>query len=271
MRWAVAALALLALVGCAQLPPPDAFLVGVALTRQPVVVVPQMVFEADLLRWDSDGSPPTVLARQRLDGVGAPPWALRLPYHRSDIAAQARYRVRARVLQDDRLVLATEGEVPVLLDPALRRVDLLLQPVPLLAATAQAELPLLQTWWRLTEIVGESAEPVGTPAPEAQPAHVLLHAAGARLSGSGGCNRLAGNYQIAGAALRFTDLSATLRLCLDGGLSEAAFFERLSRVASYWQQGRLLELRASDGKALLRLQAQESGLPPLPPAPQLSQ
>jgi len=66
-------------------------------------------------------------------------------------------------------------------------------------------------------------------------------------------------------------LSASLKLCLDGGLAEAAFFERLPKVASYRQRGRMLELRASDGTPLLRLQAEERGLAPLPPAAQISQ
>ena len=264
MRRAGAAL-LLALAGCAQLPPPDAQITGLAVTRQRVALPPQAVFEAALVRWDGDGMPPTVLARQRLDDAGAPPYAVRLPYRQAQIEPGARYRVRASVSVDERRLLATERDVPVLLDPALRRADVLLQPVPALAASAQAAVALRQTWWRLVEIV-DAPQPVGAPAAQAPPAHLLLHAGDARLSGSGGCNRLAGQYRLEGDRLRFTGLDATLRLCLDGGFSEAAFFERLPKVASYRQQGRMLELRGADGAPLLRLRAEERGLPPLPPA-----
>ena len=265
-----ALLAALWLVGCASVPPPDAWITGAAVTRQPVALPAPVVFEAALLRWDSDGAPPTVLARQRLDDAGAPPYALRLAYRQAQIEPGARYRVRASVSTDEQRLLATERDVPVLLDPGLRRADVLLARVPPLAATAQATVALRQTWWRLVDIV-DAPGAVGAPAAHAQPAHLLLHAGEARLSGSGGCNRLAGQCQLDGARLRFIGLSASLKLCLDGGLAEAAFFERLPKVASYRQRGRMLELRASDGTPLLRLQAEERGLAPLPPAAQISQ
>jgi len=268
MRLAGAGLALaLLLAGCAHAPAPDAQITGVALARQPLAVPPQAVFEAALLRWEDDGAPPTVLARQRLDEAGAPPYAIRLPYRQAQIVPGARYRLRASVSVGDQRLLATERGVPVLLDPGLRRADVLLARVPPLAATAQAAVALRETWWRLVQVVGEPG-PVGAAAAHAQPAHLLLQADGARLTGSGGCNRLAGQYRLEGERLSFTGLGAALRLCLDGGLGEAAFFERLPKVASYWQQGRTLELRAGDGTPLLRFEAEERGEPPLPvPAP----
>lgn len=260
-----ALLAVLWLVGCASAPPPDARITGVALTRQPFVLAPVAVFEAALMRWERDGGPPTVLARQRQDEVGGPPYLLDLPYHQARIEPGARYRVRAQVAVNEQVLLATAQDVPVLLDPALRRADLLLTPVPPLPASAQAAVPLRQTWWRLTEIV-DAPEAVGAPAAQAWPAHLLLQAQDARVSGSGGCNGFTGQYQSQGDRLAFTHLAASPRLCLDGGLSEAAFFERLPRVVSYWQQGTRLELRAGDGTPLLRLQAEERGLAPLQPA-----
>ena len=87
------------------------------------------------------------------------------------------------------------------------------------------------------------------------------------MTGSGGCNRFGGQYRLQGQSLRFFGLSATLRLCLDGGSSEAGFFERLPQVVSYWQKDRRLELRGSDGKALLTFEAQEDGVPPFAPRP----
>lgn len=260
-------LALLVLAGCAQLPPPDAFISGVAVVQRPVAFVPDAVFEAELVRWDDGGAPPTVLARQRLDDAGMPPYALHLAYRQAQIAPQGHYRVRARLSAGERLLLATQPDVPALLDPALRRVDVLLQPMPALAATAQAQVPLLQTWWRLAAIADLPQQAIGEPAAQAQPAHLLLQAGDERLTGSGGCNRFSGHYQLQGAGLRFSGFDAALRLCLHAGVSEAAFFERLPRVASYWQRGRTLELRDAGGKALLRLQAEERGLAPLPPAP----
>ena len=259
-----AALATLWLAGCASVPPPDALLSGVALTRLPVSLPPDSVFEAALLQWSGDGAPPVVLARQRIDDAGSPPYALLLPYRQVEITPGLRHGVRASVSQGDGLILHSPEDVVVLLDPALRRVDVPLAPVA--PAQAQAEVALQQTWWRLVGIT-DDGPPVGLPAAQAQPAHLLLQSAAPRVSGSGGCNRFDGNYRLQGQSLRFFALSASLRLCLDGGLSEAGFFERLSKVASYWQKDRRLELRGNDGKTLLKFEAQENGLPPLAPRP----
>lgn len=255
----------LALAGCAQLPASDARITGTALTQRPVLIPTQAVFEAALLHRQDEVTPPTVLARQRLDEAGMPPYAIRLPYRQSQIVPGGRYRLRASVSVDGHRLLATEREVPVLLDPGLRHADLLLQPLPPQAATAQATIALRETWWRLVQIVDEP--PLGPPAEQAAPAHLLLHAEDGRLTGSGGCNRLAGQYRLEGGRISFTALSATLRLCLNGGQSETAFFDRLPRVASYRQQGRALELRGEDGTPLLHFEAEERGLPPLPAPP----
>ena len=266
MRLAGAALLLAALwlAGCASVPPPDALLGGVALTRAPLSLPPDSVFEAALLQWPGDGAPPVVLARQRIDDAGSPPYALLLPYRQAEIAPGLRHAVRASVSQGDGLILHSPEDVVVLLDPALRRVDVPLAPVA--PAQAQAAVALRQTWWRLVEIP-DGGPPVGWPAAQARPAHLLLQDTEARGSGSGGCNRFDGSYQLQGRSLRFLALTASLRLCLDGGLSEAAFFERLAKVASYRQKDRRLELRGSDGKALLEFEAQEDGLAPLAPRP----
>lgn len=265
-----AALALL-LAACATPAPPDALLSGLAVTRERIALAPDVVFHAALVAWKDDGSPPEVLARQRVDDAGSPPYALRLPYRQEWIHPGVRYQVQASVTFDDRLLLDLRQPVTVLLDPALRHVDVRLAPVPPLAATAQAGVPLAQTWWRLVEIVGD-IQPLGPPAAQAQPAHLVLDAQDARIKGSGGCNRLAGRYEQRGASLRFESLTASLRLCLDGGLREPEFFDRLSQVASYWQQGRQLELRGPDGRPLLRFEALERGLPELAaPAARLSQ
>lgn len=273
---APALLAALLLTACASAPPPDAQLSGLALTRAPLLLPPDTVFEAVLLAWPREGAPPVALARQRIEDAGSPPYALRLPYHQGDIRTGGRYTVQATALRDGRLLLETRPEEVVLLDPGLRHVDLRLSPVPALPANAQAEVALTQTWWELSAIADmpAGADVPSTGTEDADPAeapHLLLDGASGRLSGSGGCNRLAGSYRLQGASLRFEGLSSSLRLCLGSGLREALFFERLPRVASYWQRGRTLELRAGDGTPLLRFAARQDGMAPLPQTPRLSQ
>ena len=99
MRLAGAALALaaLGLAGCASVPPPDALLSGVALTRQRVSLPGDSVFEAALLQWPGGGAPPVVLARQRIDDAGSPPYALALPYRQAAVTRVADYAEAGKV------------------------------------------------------------------------------------------------------------------------------------------------------------------------------
>ena len=266
--WALLAAAWLA--GCATAPPFDAQISGVAFSRERLYVPPGASFEAALVDVDGQGEPPLVLGRQRIDEAGPPPYALRIPYRQARVRPGGHYEVRAAVLQEGRLLLDTASVAPVLIDPAFRRVDVPLAPVPPNPATAAAAVPLYQTYWQLVEVVGEEAPP-GPAAEGAQPAHLLLqratgHAIGraiGRASGSGGCNRFVAGYAQEGGALRLSQLQSSLRLCLSGGKDEIAFFERLAATAFFHQHGRMLELRDGRGKALLRFMAQERGEPPL--------
>jgi len=257
--WALLAAAWLA--GCATAPPFDAQISGVAFSRERLYVPPGAYFEAALVDVTGEGEPPVALGRQRIDAAGPPPYALRIPYRQARVRPGGHYEVRAAVLQEGRLLLDTASVAPVLIDPAFRRVDVPLAPVPPNPATAAAAVPLYQTYWQLVEVVGEA--PPGPAAEGAQPAHLLLQRATGRASGSGGCNRFVAGYAQEGGALRLLQIQSSLRLCLSGGAEEMAFFERLAATAFFHQEGRMLELRDGRGKALLRFMAQERGEPPL--------
>ncbi len=258
--WAPLAAALL-LAACASGPAPDALISGTALSRERLFVPPEAVFEAALVDVTRVGEPPLVIARQRIADAGGPPYALRLPYYRAHIQPGGRYEVRAAVTLHRRLWLDTPGVHPVLLSPEFRHVDVILARVPQLAATDTAAVPLRQTWWRLLEIV--DGPPVDAPAAGADAAHLVLARDDARVAGSGGCNRFLGRFTLEGARVRFYALGSSLRLCLDGGISELAYLQQLAAAASYWQEGRTLELRGADGQPLLRFVAQERGEPRL--------
>ncbi|PWW46744.1 putative lipoprotein [Melaminivora alkalimesophila] len=257
----LAALAAL-LAGCAAPgPAPDAVVTGTVLARERLVVPPGAVFEAALVDATQPAAPPVVLARQRVADPGPPPYPLRLPYHQARVAPGGRYEVRAGVWLQGRLWLETPDTHPVLVQPDFRHVDVFLARVPELAATAAAAVPLRRTWWRLVELV--DGPPVAPPAAGAPPAHLLLGRDPGRAAGSGGCNRFALQFVQDGARLRFQGLQSGLRLCLDGGTSELAYLERLLATAAFFQEGRQLELRGADGRALLRFVAEEWGEPPI--------
>lgn len=231
------------------------------ISRGRLYVPPDAWFEAALVDVTQEGQPPVVLGRQRLDPAGPLPYALSIPYHRSRIQPQGRYEVRAAVLQQGHLLLDTPGVHPVLIEPAFRHVDVILAAVPALAATAAAAVPLRQTYWQLVEVVGEVA--VAQPAEGAAPAHLVLQRDGDRAGGSGGCNRFIARFEQQAGRLAFGRLQSALRLCLSGGGSELAFFQRLAKVVFYRQEGRQLELRGEDDKPLLRFIAVEQGVPRL--------
>ena len=64
-------------------------------------------------------------------------------------------------------------------------------------------------------------------APPAQPPQLLLTSAGERLTGSGGCNRLIGGFQLNGEQLRFSRLGSTQMACS----AEVMAFERRTLAA----------------------------------------
>lgn len=254
--------AALGLYGCVsgpREPDPDAFITGTAFSRERIYVPPGAVFDATLVDISRPDAPPTVLGRQRLEPAGPPPFELRIPYHSGRVQPQGRYAVRASVTQEGRLLFVTDSTHPVLQDPAFRRVDVILTRVEPIRATVRAEVPLLQTYWKLLQVEDEPVDAAHAGAPEA---HLVLQADELRVTGSGGCNRFLGEYALQGGALRFASLVSTLQLCLDGGASEMPYLQALRKVRSFVQQGRELELRGEDGKPLLRLQAVEWGLQP---------
>lgn len=248
------------LAGCTSVPF-DAQITGVAFSRERLYVPPDAYFEAALVDVTKEGEPPVVLGRQRMDAAGPLPYPLRIPYRQASVQVGGRYEVRAAVLLEGRLLLDAPGANPVLLEPDFRHVDVPLAPVPLDPAVAAAAVPLRQTYWALVEVVGE--EPPGPPAEGVSPAHLLLQRLALRASGSGGCNRFVADYVQEGGTLRLSQFQSSLRLCLSGGQGELAFFRRLPAVASFHQQGRMLELRDERGRPLLRFKAQERGMSPL--------
>lgn len=246
------------LAGCAGRPPAsDAIVSGVALARERVVLPPEAVFEATLLDVTQPEQPPTVLGRQRSTPAGQAPFAIWIPYPSSRFVPKGRYEVRATVTLEGRLLLATDKRHPVPQDAAYRRVDVQLQRLLPQAATVEASVPLVLTYWRLVEIEGEA---VGRPPEGGVTPHLVLQADEPRVAGSGGCNRFLADYALQGARLRFERLVSNITLCLPASGAETRFFEALLAVQSFRQQGSQLALLGSDGQALLRFESAETSL-----------
>jgi len=86
------------------------------------------------------------------------------------------------------------------------------------ATTRQAGRPLIGTYWKATEIAGKAA-----PTQDAKREAHLVFEAGARFSGSDGCNGISGTYELKGDSVRFSAGISTQKACIDIGTFDAAF------------------------------------------------
>lgn len=257
------------LAGCAGVPKPDRVIVGRTLSRTRTYVQPDSVFEAALMDVSNENEPPIVLARQRVEPAGQAPYNIAIPFQSSDIRRGGKYVVQAQVSLYGELLLYTPGVHPVIFDPVLQRMDVILEPYPRTYATARAGNPFAQTHWQLVSLGDESITPVGAPAEGAADAFIQFHPAPGgnpqegvsrgEFSGSGGCNRFLGSYQQNGPRLALSMDTTSIRLCLDGGKDESAFLRALTQVSGFMQRGRELVLRNQEGKPFLRFRALEAG------------
>lgn len=257
--WIGAALLALCAAGCSILPAPaDAEVTGVAYSRQRFFIPSGGTFEALLLDVTDEGAPPLIVGRQSFETFERLPVALHIPYRTALVVPDGKYVVRAVVSVNGIAWMASEGTHPLQRDPAYRHVDVALQPLPRGAATAEAAVPLAQSYWRLMEIDGMPMPPTPAGRPEA---HLVVLPDEGRLAGTGGCNRFIGAYEIAGADLRVGPIDAGLQLCFDTGLAEGLYLEALRAVEHYRIEGRQLLLtrpgERGRERVLLRFEAPE--------------
>jgi heat shock protein HslJ len=89
--------------------------------------------------------------------------------------------------------------------------------------------PLEKTEWKLTWLSGTKID-LGTPQ---QVPYIQLDAETHRVSGSSGCNRMMGGYELAGDHLKFTQMAMTRMMCLHGADTETNFAKALDQVTSW--------------------------------------
>ncbi len=111
------------------------------------------------------------------------------------------------------------------------------------------------TEWRMV-LLGDEAVMVTD---EKRRPSLIFHPEPQRISGSGGCNRFTGGYEINASALTLSEVAGTLMACPDGMDLEQAVYEAFGKVRSWRVTGRQLELFDGDGHVLARFQAAQSG------------
>jgi putative lipoprotein len=112
--------------------------------------------------------------------------------------------------------------------------------------SSDTPLALERTHWALTAL-GASATPIAKTATET---FLLFGEPPGRVSGSGGCNRLAGAYQQKGDALTFGPIAGTRMFCTEGLAVEDALGAALGDTASLRITGDRLELLDAAGAVL---------------------
>lgn len=106
-----------------------------------------------------------------------------------------------------------------------------------------ASLPPQEIHWNLIELDGS---PVTASTPESQP-YIYLQAQSDKLSGSGGCNRLFGSYDLNGNSLEFHSVASTMMACPGKSMdNEARILEVLKLVTNFVIAGDVLSLRVDD-------------------------
>jgi copper homeostasis protein (lipoprotein) len=107
--------------------------------------------------------------------------------------------------------------------------------------------------WRLQAL--QDGKGPALPKTTDQPPELELAADSDRLSGSGGCNRLMGGYQLKGDRLRFSQLASTQMACPEAAMAfEQRYTRALERVRRWSIDGNSLLLQDKRGRTLLVFQ-----------------
>jgi putative lipoprotein len=169
------------------------------------------------------------------------PVPFQLPYNPAEIQPAHRYTVRANITVDGDLLFTTSDMYPVLTHGGGNEVALNLQAVrqgPLQPTVAPNAFR--GTRWMLTELHGKPVTPVAN-----NPAYIVFDPDQKRYSGSSGCNRIVGTFQLDGNSLQLMGGAMTTMACPEPLMKqEKEFNEALTATGSYEVTGNTLELLA---------------------------
>ena len=121
------------------------------------------------------------------------------------------------------------------------------------AADTTATAPNIRdTRWNLVALGDKSLAPADTQ--RATP-HIILAPDSKQVSGSGGCNRMFGVYELTGDNLRFSGIGSTKMACKGSMETETQFLGSLLKVKTWKAAGQQLALSDSTGAVLARFEA----------------
>jgi heat shock protein HslJ len=114
------------------------------------------------------------------------------------------------------------------------------------SGTVNGAIPLEKTEWKLVRL--GDAEVKGDDL--RQKPEIVLDPGAHRVSGSGGCNRITGGYELKGEDLTFGQMASTMMACPSGMETEQGFLKALGQVKRWKIAGRKLELMDGSGKVV---------------------
>jgi heat shock protein HslJ len=121
------------------------------------------------------------------------------------------------------------------------------------AAGARASLE--KTEWRLMLLGGA---PVTVDDPKRRP-YLVLDPTAHRASGSGGCNRVTGPYQLTGERMTFSHMASTMMMCPSGMDMEQRFLKALDETKLWKIEGQELKLMDGEGKVVAVFEVSRAG------------
>ena len=233
--------------------------VGTVAYRQRMALPPDAVVEVQLQDTTRADAAARTIGQATIPTRGAQvPIPFRIEFDPASIDPTHSYSVRANITVGGRLLYSSPTMYPVLTrgagSEAAIEVYMILPADAASASGARPAASLEGTFWKLVAI-GD------TPAialPAAREAGLTLHPGDHRLSGSGGCNRLMGTYEMGADRLTLVPGGTSMMMCPEEAMQQEGEFVSVLKMTTHYRiAGDTLELRNGD-RVLARFMAQNN-------------
>lgn len=197
-------------------------LTGSVITSGPVTFPDGAMLTVTLEDVSRADAPAVTLAQTTIPVGGRhTPMPFTLSYPADAVTAGAVYAARARVNTGEQLIFTTtERNTVAALSPS---------PIELAVTAVTPDVSLTETYWKIIDVAGAA----GVVADPGREPSIVLHQDG-RFSGSGGVNRIMGDYRVEGATLSFSDAASTMMAGPPEAMAqEQAILAALPRVRSF--------------------------------------
>ena len=234
----------------------EAAVTGTVTYLQRSALPPDAIVTVQLQDVSLQDAPAKMVAEVKIPTAGKQvPIPFRLPYDPANINPAHTYAVRATITEGGSILFTSATSHPVITHNAPTELSIIVQPAsgpaPSESTTDKVAAKLEGTRWKLTEL-GGTPPVTGSNVEEV---NITLEEEAKRVIGSGGCNRLMGEYSLHRNALRFKRLGSTLMACPEAVMKqEQAFIGALKETTTYRITTGTLELLKGQ-QVLARLEA----------------